>query len=302
MAKFPLLSHNTVCINNEFWGEITSTIDWCEINYRISVYICEFFNTLSSLCIILVAIGSYVLHRRIMTLSFQISHVLLVTVGIGSVAFHMSLKHHAQMMDELPMLWFVLSILYIILRRRSKHLVLLYNTLAALLITCYGILSTVLIITATSQELQVFWFHLTFISTGFVSVLVYLCQWWWCSTTNVKTNIYNNKLPNHNILLSPYSCKTLMLREKTIVTGVSCGLGAILCWLIDTHFCELMQKLPLNPQLHAWWHILIAIGVYCLMTLVFLRATAPSSKMLLLNRCIPYVALRTKKHYLSSSV
>ncbi|KRX08754.1 hypothetical protein PPERSA_08065 [Pseudocohnilembus persalinus] len=36
-----------------FWGQPTSTMDWCEANYEYSFYIAEFWNTLSNLFIML---------------------------------------------------------------------------------------------------------------------------------------------------------------------------------------------------------------------------------------------------------
>lgn len=33
-------------------------------------------------------------------------------------------------------------------------------------------------------------------------------------------------------------------------------------WLLDYHYCGYMQALPMNPQGHAWWHLLMGIGTY----------------------------------------
>jgi dihydroceramidase len=33
-------------------------------------------------------------------------------------------------------------------------------------------------------------------------------------------------------------------------------------WLLDYHYCGAMQSLPMNPQGHAWWHLLMGVGTY----------------------------------------
>jgi dihydroceramidase len=54
------------------------------------------------------------------------------------------------------------------------------------------------------------------------------------------------------------------------------GMGAytfgIVCWQTDLLFCKFLSEtwpvlsgLP-NPQLHAWWHLLVSTGFYCLIT------------------------------------
>ncbi len=39
-----------------YWGSTTSTFDWCEINYEVTIYVAEFWNTLSSLFILLIGV------------------------------------------------------------------------------------------------------------------------------------------------------------------------------------------------------------------------------------------------------
>jgi dihydroceramidase len=41
----------------------------------------------------------------------------------------------------------------------------------------------------------------------------------------------------------------------TIIVGFS-------FWLIDYHYCGAMQALPVNPQGHAWWHVLMGVCTY----------------------------------------
>jgi hypothetical protein len=49
---------------------------------------------------------------------------------------------------------------------------------------------------------------------------------------------------------------------------VSLLISALVCWNIDQHLCErLNNRSRLNPQLHAWWHVLGAVhchlGIVC---------------------------------------
>ncbi|GLE07403.1 hypothetical protein PINS_up017565 [Pythium insidiosum] len=33
-------------------------------------------------------------------------------------------------------------------------------------------------------------------------------------------------------------------------------------WLTDLHMCSHIQRLPVNPQGHAWWHLFMGIASY----------------------------------------
>ena len=94
-----------------FWGPVTSTMNWCEENYVLVSWIAEFWNSLSSIFILVVGLIGWRLHRN-HDLGMQIAFIALGIIGFGSMAFHGTLRFETQMMDEIPMVWAALCMLY----------------------------------------------------------------------------------------------------------------------------------------------------------------------------------------------
>lgn len=79
--------------NDGFWGDTTSTLDWCENNYELSWYIAEFYNTVTNLAMILPGLyGMYEVSKYNLEFRFFMSYLLLFLVGVGSSLFHMTLQ------------------------------------------------------------------------------------------------------------------------------------------------------------------------------------------------------------------
>jgi len=79
---------------SSFWGPVTSTKECCEINYAYSSYIAEFFNTISNIPTILLAlIGLINALRQRFEKRFSVLHVSNMTLAIGSMLYHATLQH-----------------------------------------------------------------------------------------------------------------------------------------------------------------------------------------------------------------
>jgi dihydroceramidase len=75
-----------------YWGDQTSTIDWCEENYTITPYCAEPVNTLTNLAFMY--LGYKGIRNCVETgLSpiIALAYVGYIVVGLGSMAFHTSL-------------------------------------------------------------------------------------------------------------------------------------------------------------------------------------------------------------------
>ena len=46
------------------------------------------------------------------------------------------------------------------------------------------------------------------------------------------------------------------------LVGIGTFVLAVALWLIDQRLCAHVQALPVNPQLHAAWHMLCAVSCY----------------------------------------
>jgi len=100
-----------------YWGEPTSTTDFCEPNYAVSHYVAEFFNALSSIPLVVVGICGVVHSRRLkLGVEQAACYAVVALVGVGSVSFHATLLRTGQVLDELPMLWIILLFIFALLR------------------------------------------------------------------------------------------------------------------------------------------------------------------------------------------
>jgi dihydroceramidase len=227
-----------------FWGAVTSTVDWCEANYVHSPYVAEWFNTLTCIPMLFIGFAGWALHSTL-ELRIKLAFVSIAIIGAGSIAFHGTLKAPSQALDELPMLWSALIVLFILLesgaqRRYGNKLPALLLALAALVTTGYALLDG-------PPRFALF-------ITAFAGTEI-LCF-------ALGLPIYR-RIPDRGFRIA-------------FRTGVTLHVLALTGWMVDTHACDVVSNLPgglPNPQLHAWWHVLIASGIYVLyVVLAFARA------------------------------
>jgi dihydroceramidase len=215
------------------WGPPTSSIDWCELNHVHSPLVAELFNSVSSGAMVLAGILGIWLHRRVLERRFLLAFALLIVVGLGSTAFHATLRFELQLLDELPLLYLVLLIVWILVEdgpapRRPA--------LTAGLVA-WGVLLTAL--TALARGAAQFWFFQ--ISFGSLELFA-------------LASVYRL----HRRSSSPDARRLFRL-------GMGAYATAILAWFVDLRFCALLDP---NPQLHAAWHVLVSAGFYALLLVV----------------------------------
>jgi dihydroceramidase len=75
-----------------YWGQVTSSVDWCETNYEYTEYIAEYFNTISSVAMVIVGVLGVAFHCKNHEKRFAMANLEIMAVGFGSMAFHMTLK------------------------------------------------------------------------------------------------------------------------------------------------------------------------------------------------------------------
>jgi dihydroceramidase len=81
----------------------SSTVDWCETNYLISNYICEFQNSFSSFAYCLLTYYQYRTYKKYIVnnkLFFNLLFINNFLLGISSFLFHSTLSYMGQFLDE----------------------------------------------------------------------------------------------------------------------------------------------------------------------------------------------------------
>lgn len=243
------LMHNNQNIG--FWGVVTSSIDWCERNYVISSLVAEWFNTLSSLAMACVGLFGLVAARRAQVeLRFQVCYACQILIGLGSAAFHGTLTHDGQQGDETPMIIGAAAWLWALSFNDPRA----EATQPQLGARCaWGAFAGCVAFACTHYVLR---FTLAFQALILVLIMIGLrrlsFEWARCIDADA-------------------------LRIGRRWYSVS-GWTALVLWLCDQHLCVHLHALPSglpNPQLHAWWHLLMSVNMLCGCTfLAYQRAAA----------------------------
>ena len=223
-----------------YWGLPTSTIDWCEQNYAVTPYVAEFFNTVSSLAMVLAGVLGAT--RRGLNGRVRIAFGLLVLVGLGSIAFHGTLRRQLQMLDELPMLYLVTWLVWLLVETGPRPR---FGRWFPAVLVAYLLLATAAVAFARGG-VQFLAFHVSF---GALELFC-LGRVTWLALQPVNAPVRRQFL----IGLGAYAL----------------GIGL---WFVDLLDCRWVSvTLPglgiPNPQLHAWWHVLVSVGFFLLLGVV----------------------------------
>lgn len=225
-----------------FWGTPTASVDWCEQNYAHSTYVCEIFNTASSVAMLLVGLLGALWHRRVLETRFVLVFLSVALVGVGSVAFHGTLLFELQMLDELPMLYTATLLVYILLENEPKRR---FGAWFPATLAGYAVIATSGAVFMRGQA-QFWSFQVSFAALELYGLY--------------RTLLIHRKSRDH-------------AQRRLFRAGISLYFVAILIWFIDLRFCDPLVSTTLrlgvpNPQLHAWWHVLVSAGLYALVLVI----------------------------------
>ncbi|KAK7214174.1 hypothetical protein V2G26_021352 [Clonostachys chloroleuca] len=198
-----------------FWGAQTSYLNFCEEDYAITRYIAEFINTLSSI--------TFILYGRLLG------------------GYHMTLKYHTQMSDELSMHLLTTPLVYRLLTFNATPE---KTRLVGIVLT---ILFTVVMV--THMVMDEFLLHAT---TFALAIYVIVTR---------SRRIIPHQCPDPKVRKSIQNVSTF---------GLVCFAAGYSVWLVDQYVCNVLIDtrrsvgLPLAflLELHGWWHVLTAIGGY----------------------------------------
>jgi dihydroceramidase len=204
-------------------------VDWCEPDYVVSSRVAEWWNTLSSLTLVLGGlVGAW--RVRAEDARFPVGMLGIAVIGAGSAAFHGTLLRAAQAADELPMIWLGLACVWAIADRARPPGA---GQPLARILAVFGALFCVAYATVPWA------FHL------FIGVYGVMVAWVFVRT----------------VQLSWFGPSSETLRRWAALTLVAYVGGFAFFW-VPEHVI-LSCDSPLQAfQLHAWWHLGAGVGTY----------------------------------------
>lgn len=225
-----------------FWGDVTATIDWCEENYVISDYVAEYLNTTTnSVFILLAAFAIFHAYRNLLEPRFLFTAFGFLLVGVGSWLFHMTLKYHFQLLDELPMIYATCIPFWSVFSE--------FKNPRDSVIIGLGIFMAANFLTLVYLYVKDPTLHQA--SYGFLNFLIIL------KSFKLSRTYVDDRNSRKNL-------------DAVMITGIGLFLFGYFLWNLDIHFCSEIRSLRRRVGIpygfvlegHGWWHIFTGLGVY----------------------------------------
>lgn len=235
-----------------YWDQVTSTIDWCEENYVVTHYIAEAMNTISNSVFIFLALFAVVSsYKNNLEVRFQLISLGFMLVGIGSWAFHMTLKYEYQLLDELPMIY----------------------------ATCIPMWSVFSEGQTAGRSTMIAW-SVAFGANFLTAIYLYFKDPTIHQVAYALLNLFIVLKSSHLTQEHVKDAKERSKLRKTMLQGILMFLFGYFLWNCDVHFCNFWIRIRRTIgmpygfffELHAWWHVFTGLGVYYYMVyLEYLR-------------------------------
>jgi len=222
-----------------YWDK-TSSVNFCERDFEKSSYVAEFHNTWSSLVIIILPFLGLLYSNPTAEWRFTLAYIVLMITGTGSMILHTTLSTVGQRLDEIPMLWMCVCILYCLLDNKSKKEE-KNSPLVPLGCVAFVILETTIYFQIQSLY-EVF-------VTGYLSMVLTIMSWTakicWYDESKVQS-----------LLRGLWSFSVL----NYVVVGSS-------VWFLDMYYCEewrvYYDAYFGGMTWHIIWHFGAAWATYC---------------------------------------
>eukprot|EP01083_Nonionella_stella_P119316 356596_1 len=233
-----------------YWSPRTSSCNWCEIDYDVTYHVAEFWNAISNLLFCICAVHlAYQLKsmQRKTNQNTSMYYMMLFyftslgLLGVGSGAYHGSLRWYPQKMDQMMELWTVGSLLaYVCLIRNAC----ITNVLFVAAYICVAVLIT--------------FHHRSLFSSyiGISMVFVYV---------------------RAQYIAYRYTEYQWAMRYIYIVIVLFVIAGSF--WTVDRYYCDTIQTEYIDFKGHAFWHIFVALAFHQCGMLLILMYTQNESQL-----------------------
>lgn len=247
-----------------FFGEKTSTLNFCEEDYAMSYWCAEVCNTLTNILFLWLGCrGVKSAYKNSHPSIFIVAFLGYTVVGLGSSLFHATLKYPMQLIDELSMIYTTCFMCYATFAysRSIAFSSLLGTSLAGL----------AWFITARYYQTKDPQFHqdaYTVLTIIVVFSNMFIMEY------NVRPALRSRdqkRVPGSSVPAGDAIVKEMWL---LVATGLSIFLGGYLIWHLDNVYCNEVRQWRHSLQLpwaiilegHAWWHLMTGIGAYYYIT------------------------------------
>jgi dihydroceramidase len=221
-----------------FWIPHSSSIDFCEPDYILTNLVAEPFNAASSLFIAFLGLCGILYSNPTNEKMFTSLFFLLIVVGLGSVALHTTLHWFPQSLDEVPMLWVNINLIYVLFFLHLEN-----STFVSNLSGIFMLLATA-IITYIYYSLRQYYVAFLVVMISSSAIVIF-----W----SVYIVFFDGKDKGKLI-------KSLW--KWSIISFLGFG---FLIWILDMQLCS--QLLPFYVTLkgltfHIVWHFAAGYGAY----------------------------------------